>query len=321
MKRKITLVVTIFLFSAIMVMPVVAHTEDNPFTTDLIAGGGNEKSAMDAGDILVWNDGDYLYVKYTTDGCWTIVETHLHVALSLDGIPQTMKGNPIPGQFEYSSTEVLYVIPMPEEWKFDVELYIAAHAVLICGDQEETGWGYGFRFNDKNWATYFKYTTQESGKIWNLPENEVSVGVSAGSPYSYFAVELSGVGDGYHIFDGTWHAWCVDTEVNVLSTFDALALSSYDPFLPSWACDDEQWSYINYILNNKHPDAGMWDIQWAIWYFSDYGIEIPATFPLATEMVNDALANGADFTPTAGQIGAVLLLHEGIQLIFIEVDP
>jgi hypothetical protein len=192
---------------------------------------------------------------------------------------------------------------------------------VVCGDIEETGWGEGCRFNDKNWAMYFKYTTQDSGKIWDLPEHEVSVTVSPGLPDSYFAVELSGLGDGFHIFDGTWRGWCVDTEVRILAYFDAIVLSSYDPFLPSWACDDEQWNYINYILNNKHPDAGMMDIQWAIWYFSDEGIEIPEMFPLAMEMVNDALANGEDFRPTTGEWGAVLLLHEGIQLIFIEVDP
>jgi hypothetical protein len=313
--------VTIFLLIAMMPIPNAAHTADEPFVTDLIAGGGNKKSAMDAGNVLVWNDGDYLYVKFTTEGDWTIVETHVHVALTLGGIPQTKNNNPIPGLFEYSSTEVLYVILMPDDWKFDIELYIAAHAVVVCGDQEETGWGDGFTFNDKNWATYFKYKTQESGKIWTLPDYEVSVTISPGAPDSYFDVELAGVGDGYNISDGSWNGWCVDTEVNILAYFDALVYSSYDSFLPAWACDDEQWDYINYILNHKHPDAGMWDIQWAIWYFSDVGIEIPDTLPIATEMVNDALANGEGFRPGEGQWGAVLLLHEGIQLIFIEVDP
>ena len=154
MNKRITLVVTIFLLIAFMPMPAIAHTADEPFITDLIAGGGNKKSAMDAGDVLVWNDGDYLYVKFTTEGCWTIVETHLHVAMSLDGIPQTKKDNPIPGQFEYSSSEVLYVILMPEEWKFDFELYIAAHAVVVCGDQEETGWGDGFTFNPSRFGIF-----------------------------------------------------------------------------------------------------------------------------------------------------------------------
>jgi len=34
----------------------------------------------------------------------------------------------------------------------------------VCGDyncQEETAWGEGIRFNDKNWATYFEYEVQE----------------------------------------------------------------------------------------------------------------------------------------------------------------
>ena len=32
---------------------------------------------------------------------WRILETHLHIATSLAGIPQTKTGNPIPGKFEY----------------------------------------------------------------------------------------------------------------------------------------------------------------------------------------------------------------------------
>lgn len=121
---------------------------------------------IDLGEMRVWNEGETLYVKYLTDG-WCITETHLHLATSLEGIPQTKKGNPIPGKFEYKGnheceTEVTYTIDLKEmEWKCDQKLYIAAHAVVQKNGNEsikETAWGKGIEFPGNNWATYFNYT-------------------------------------------------------------------------------------------------------------------------------------------------------------------
>jgi hypothetical protein len=104
------------------------HTEGDPYVTDLLAG-----QTLDVGDVLVWNDGGYLYVKYIVDAeYWCLTETHLHVATSLEGIPQK-KGNPPPGQFDYKSehdcvTDYTYKIPLT--WDVDTQLFIAAHAVV-----------------------------------------------------------------------------------------------------------------------------------------------------------------------------------------------
>ena len=140
----------------------------------LTKGGGPEESDADifplyagqdklVGSVKVWNDSDNLYVKYVmgeapvgleselAEGDWCLTETHLHIATSLNGIPQTKKGNPIPGKFEYKMehscvSEYLYTIEMsliPGE-----QLYIAAHAVVsdasIC---EANGVMYATRIN------------------------------------------------------------------------------------------------------------------------------------------------------------------------------
>ena len=114
------------------------HTEGAPFVTDLIAGGGNPASEIDVGDVLVWNDGDTLYVKYfITDPDWCLTETHLHVADELILIPQTKTGNPKPGQFEENDehdcvTEVLYTYNLKDRgWSVDDDLFVAAHAVVV----------------------------------------------------------------------------------------------------------------------------------------------------------------------------------------------
>lgn len=130
--------VTLFLIGMLTMAftPVaMAHTEESPFVTDLIAA-----QTIDVGDVSVWNDGEHLHVKYETIGDWVMQLTHLHVATTLEGIPQTKKSNPIPGQFEYimshdpPTTEYTYVIKL-DGWEPDTELYIAAHAD-VCGPGE-----------------------------------------------------------------------------------------------------------------------------------------------------------------------------------------
>jgi len=99
---------------------------------------------MLVGNVLVWNDDEELCVRYelnqdALDEGWLLTETHIAVAYVLDGIPQTKKGNPIPGQFPYGDDnlggEESYEECIPFEEieggiECDVELYIAAHAKI-----------------------------------------------------------------------------------------------------------------------------------------------------------------------------------------------
>ena len=133
-------IITILLAGVLGVLfssTTVAHTEDDPFVTQLIAGGGNPKSEIDVGEVQVWNDGETLYVKYIVDlDGWCIIETHLHIATDPGDIPQK-NGNPIPGKFMENNEhgcvpDVLYTFDLEdEEWDCGETLYIAAHAVVV----------------------------------------------------------------------------------------------------------------------------------------------------------------------------------------------
>ena len=236
--------------------PFAAHTENVPMEIDLIAGGGNPKSAIDVGSIEVWNDGEYLYVKYVIEDTtpddpndnWYITETHLAVEEFLKDIPQNKKHNLKIGHFEYSEehdhvTEYTYEIDL--EWVYGKNLYIAAHAVVekvVNGDvvQEETAWGAGFTFNEKNWATHFNYEVQvpiclyifapvDGEQVTAALSDTGSIDLSGtvhimveypyeGAP-SYFKIYVD-TGGGYETdpnvvgWEATWeHAldgWCVD---------------------------------------------------------------------------------------------------------------
>jgi hypothetical protein len=122
---------------------------------------------MLVGQVLVRRGYDYICVEYHVDDCWCITETHLHVAESLEGIPQTRRGNPIPGQFDFKGEHdcvnyVYYHVPVPAGSTGD--LYIATHAVVTndCTGKTETAWasfcGTCCDFPGNNWATYFTYT-------------------------------------------------------------------------------------------------------------------------------------------------------------------
>ena len=144
MKKFVSLLIAALLVMALMVPAAIsapaavsAHTEGNPQVIDLIAGQN-----INVGTVSVWNDGTTLYVKYDTIDGWEMTETHLAVATDPTLIPQTLPnkkglggGNPIPGQFAYSTIHnpavitFTYEIPL-STWGPGTTLYIAAHAAV-----------------------------------------------------------------------------------------------------------------------------------------------------------------------------------------------
>ena len=114
------------------------------------------------GEVLVTNDAQFLYVEYVTWPPWVLVETHVAVADSLEGIPQTKSGNPKVGQFAYNIDSWID----RSLWPNGMLLYVAAHAkVWKLGEkgeviQEETAWGKGQPFPGNNWAMYFFHPVQ-----------------------------------------------------------------------------------------------------------------------------------------------------------------
>ncbi|HEY45441.1 MAG: hypothetical protein AMJ88_06200 [Anaerolineae bacterium SM23_ 63] len=147
MKRVIHVSIIFVFLVALIPATSLAHTEDDKFVTNLIAG-----QHIDVGNVEVWNDGSNLFVQYVTSGDWCLTETHLAVAGSIEQIPTTKKGNPIPGQFDYKSeydpypcvkNPDPYVIPL--SWGIGESVYIAAHAAVVqpLGDCYESVWQIG----------------------------------------------------------------------------------------------------------------------------------------------------------------------------------
>jgi len=133
MKKKLGIIFMAVVLTLALALPtaaVAAHTEGDPLVQTLYAG-----QDIDVGTVSVWNDGSNLYVKYETTGGWEMTETHLAVETGEVDIPQTKKGNPIPGHFAYSTDHDPPVTVYQETiditgYTVGDELIIAAHAVV-----------------------------------------------------------------------------------------------------------------------------------------------------------------------------------------------
>jgi len=131
-------------------------------TVTLIAGQN-----FYAGTVTVTSDGSHVCVTYQTIGGWQITETHLAIASSLAGIPQTKTGNPQPGKFPYSASHTpavtTFTYCVPYVVSGNQAVYIATHAVVQQVNdtggvvQRQTAWSGPNGFPGKNWATYFVY--------------------------------------------------------------------------------------------------------------------------------------------------------------------
>lgn len=203
MKRPVLFAVLLCLTTVFGAGQTLAHTEADPFVTDLI--GGN---TTDVGDVLVWNDGDYLYVKYEVIGGWCLGEVHLHAATTPGDIPQTKSGNPKPGHFDYKADlgcvpESTFVIPLV--WQAGTDLFIAAKAEVYGSPSpdsrasyymSEGAWAEGTGFPGNNWAMYFAYTVQEHLVIgWANLQWPPTLATEAGTltEFTYGQVWIDGV--------------------------------------------------------------------------------------------------------------------------------
>ena len=315
--KKLVLSLAMVFFVLGFSVVVSAHTEDDPLIVNLIAGGGGGSGFL-VGHVHVWNDADYLYVKYVVNNSdFCISETHVHVATSMSDIPQK-NGNPIPGHFEYSGMHecplLNHTYQIPISWSAGQTLYIAAHGVV----QTMTG-----------------YSMDLVGFIAALPD-QVSMMVTRqgfGLP-SYFDVTIAGGS----ILDGMYDSFCLDTDHGMIQNQWLIAnvFSSYET-LPAGLLEyPENLDLINYIINQNYigqpsPSGGFYtwgDIQKAIWQLveDDPTGDWVGEWSQARvdEILADAFANGEGFVPGCNEWIAIILApvynQQILQILFIQVQ-
>jgi len=125
----------------------------------LIADAG----AITAGVVRVGNDESHVLVQIETQDGWVITESQLFVGPSLEGIPVSGGGSPIPGRFPYSRrhgggvSSYTYAVPLSVVEDAE-EAVIAVHADLRLGNRREGAWGEGESIGaDGSWGMYFNH--------------------------------------------------------------------------------------------------------------------------------------------------------------------
>ncbi len=129
---------------------------------------------IDIGVVRITHDESELCVEYVvTAPGWSLSETHLALAASPSGLPQTPSGNPRVGLFPYQHTGLQgqndsYCVDYQQLGFVPGEpVYVAAHAVVVEGQQvfaiSETAWGEGTDFPGNNWAMYYEYDLASCG--------------------------------------------------------------------------------------------------------------------------------------------------------------
>ena len=293
-----------------------ANEEGNKRVVDLIADGGADAPAVpvDVGDAIIWDDGTNLYVDYEIDtdlpDTWCITKTHIAVGLTEADIPQTKKGNPVPGSFEFTGvydlceTSIPIVIPMEVEWMTaGTDLAVAVHAdVEVPGGLE--------------------------GVEYFLPDT-VSLRVQWGA-VSYFGAYITNGG----ILDNDppnvpYVSWCVDIarHISLGHTYDLMDVYSSYEDLPTgtvdypWNMDSVNWliNYMNVDAEVTGTDGALYtvnkrDVAYAIWeltddsYYRGWGTY---RAPLVAAMVDAALTDGDGFEPGC---------NDKIAIIFSNID-
>jgi hypothetical protein len=137
-----------------------------PQISDLTAGGGNGNRAMDVGDIIVTNCEDKICVEYVLSDealgeGWLITETHAQFGNAVKDIPQSKKGNPIPGKF----ADVQY-FEGTDSYKYCIDLEPGSDSVVVAAH-----------------AFVTKAVPGEWGTVWQIGDTESSVDYGDGGPF------------------------------------------------------------------------------------------------------------------------------------------
>jgi hypothetical protein len=190
------------------------------------------------------------------------------------------------------------------------------------------------------------YTPGDGGKDVPLPVDNVTgdpawvkVQLCYPGPNSYWRARFDipagvdpGVIEDYDDTGTQYLSWCID-EQHLISNcrwWDVKLMSSLNPAI--YSLDPDYWgyslpqpfvfNYVNYLINTYDAGGGESNLQKAIWYFIN-NYTYAALPQAAKDMVDDALANGADYVPGTGDWLAVLLIDGKctFQMSIIEVDP
>lgn len=242
---------------------------DGSWSIDLVAG-----QHTTIGTIEINITGDTLTATFqATSPGWCMSTTHFYVS---DNAPSRSA----PGQFQYKHegldcvTTDVFSVPVPEG-----DVFVSAHA-----------------------DTHFTPGTYEVEEEPADPLTGTASMVASGGDDSYLTVDVTGG------INGSYNSWCIDLDTTIYTgaeyTADVYEAVSAPDFLTEVP---ENLDLVTYIINQDYSGIGasVYDVQLAIWELIE--AESFALTPAAQAIVDDALANGADFVPGCGDVIGVVV--------------
>lgn len=280
---------------------VYTMLKDGSATTPLLAG-----QYIPVGNVIVTDVSGMVTVEYLLDANgWRLEGTHLDAKASWVDIPQTKKGNPKVGHFEYKETfdpsVQSYAITLDEIWSgcFD----IAAHAEVVY---------------DPLW------------EVEDVLPDAATLIVNHPGSISYFRSEIH---DGGALNGLDYVGWCIDVGHSISPgiSYGVTIYSSYEDVSGIDRIDNpENLDKVNWVINQgfvgqESTECGVFsigDVQRAIWELIEETPHDIGNMCRINEILDAANLNGGGFIPGCGDLIAVIVVPDNInaQVTIIEVE-
>lgn len=266
-------------------------------------GVGNNKAGTLVGRITFeGNDVKIDLTDANNDGVpdmypYVVTLVHVDFAKTPEEIPQTKRGNPVPGKFEFHKEADPYATSIVlEDAIKGGDKYGAIHMEVVKYGGVE---GFGFY----------------------LPNNEVKMIITqVQDNISLFQLKIEGGGfvsdfnsSGKEGGEGIYESWCIarDLSIKLKKEYDAYLYSSYEviptEILIQAGIIEDNLDNLNYLINrfnvgdeifaNDGISLGILtvrDMQWAIWRLIN-GKQY--SNPIVLRLVEDSIQNGNNFIP------------------------
>jgi hypothetical protein len=303
--KKILPILMFMSYLTLLASAQIEFTPDSPHTVKLLATRGDDPGLIPIGEVRVWEEPGYLYIKYAiTNADWRLSSTHVYVtSRNRNFTPIGSYVEPFRLELERAHMgEMEYTYEIPSQWPENTQFRIAAKAEVLAIQG---------------------YTSDIEGLIDSLPE---SVQVMAVQPspdnMAYFDLTVAES----ELFDGFHHGWCVDLDRSSYREkwYTYEVYTAYDKLPPQIMEFPENLDLVNWILNkefvgkmSQHGDPFTFgDIQHCIWMLLEGRATNYTNGPWnlwrVEEIMEAARAEGEGFIPGCS---------EKFLLILVPVNP
>ena len=133
--KKILLVFILMLFLSLLATAQFDYDPENTQTVNLLATRGEYPSLIPIGEVRIWEDPDYLYIKYViTNADWRLNSTHVYVSSrNQEFAPIGDYTEPIRLELEQTHlAEIEYTYKIENNWPDGTKFRVAAKAEVLA---------------------------------------------------------------------------------------------------------------------------------------------------------------------------------------------